>query len=283
MNKNKRPKIKIEELQISSLNPRYNNFLLGEKEIDKYGSLWNKMYLLGNEEPQIHTAANLMKLEGDFQDLIILLESLSEDGFNDKLDSVIALKNKEEEYIVIEGNRRVMALKFLRDKDFYIATINRLLNIVSKDMKVPTHNDSEEPEIYLNPENDEIIFTQNNADLIENRGLEITESFYDNLQKLNKKINSIYQKNKNKNPSEPLNFLDNVFEVELILYEQNKSFDFQNEKYTKKLTKLFLGDPLVPPVVKGNDLDINRLKTFGIHTHTILIIIIIGQKMIEWN
>lgn len=115
-------KYSIDSFFLSKSNPRYtliNN--LDDKSLLKF--IVNQNYDKDYDEKEVFN--QLLYQEGDFSDLLELLKSINEIGFNNDLDPIYVIKNenKSDHFIIAEGNRRLMCLKLISNifklPDFY--------------------------------------------------------------------------------------------------------------------------------------------------------------------
>ena len=115
-------KYSVDSFFLSKSNPRYtliNN--LDDKSLLKF--IVNQNYDKDYDEKEVFN--QLLYQEGDFSDLLELLKSINEIGFNNDLDPIYVIKNenKLDHFIIAEGNRRLMCLKLISNifklPDFY--------------------------------------------------------------------------------------------------------------------------------------------------------------------
>ncbi len=101
--------MKLDDIQLSNFNPRYSDIELGDGI--------EKLQQENNDYNEVDIAKNLFSYESHDPDKFIdLLESLSS-GFKKGIDKPIFIKsNIKGKMIVIEGNRRLLALKLLNSK-----------------------------------------------------------------------------------------------------------------------------------------------------------------------
>lgn len=97
--------IDIKNIYLSANNPRYT--LIDNFNIDLSKFITNNNYK--NEESNF---LNLLKSEGNFKELSRLLDSINKSGFNNKSEPIYLVEH-ESNYIVAEGNRRLMCLKLI--------------------------------------------------------------------------------------------------------------------------------------------------------------------------
>ncbi len=161
---------KINELLLMDLNPRYTDFLL----ID-----WNEIKEKGNSSMQADIAVKLLEYEEDFTSFKTLLKSLSK-GYNQDSDPVICIQDKKRKYIVVEGNRRILASKMLTDIDFSNLVVDKLKER-TKNIKFITNSDDDSEEVRENYTEalDSMISLINN--LRKNLKLRIDEEIYTQL------------------------------------------------------------------------------------------------------
>ena len=97
--------IDIKNIYLSANNPRYT--LIDNFDIDLTKFITNNNYK--NEKRNF---LNLLRSEGNFKELSRLLDSINKSGFNNKSEPIYLVKH-ESNYIVAEGNRRLMCLKLI--------------------------------------------------------------------------------------------------------------------------------------------------------------------------
>ncbi|ATZ20843.1 hypothetical protein [Mesoplasma coleopterae] len=92
------------EIRMLPSNPRYTVM----EEID-FKDLYFSKYSI------IETAKELLKYEGDFSELLDLIKAIKENGFISLNDNILLhLDNKQENYYVLEGNRRILAINLIK-------------------------------------------------------------------------------------------------------------------------------------------------------------------------
>ena len=99
-----RKKISIDKIKLSEKNLRYTIL----KSLDE--NLINKLKDLKKNQQQV--LEDLLNTEGNLSNLHNLLDSILNIGFETKTESIFLIENKNQ-YIVAEGNRRTMCLKFI--------------------------------------------------------------------------------------------------------------------------------------------------------------------------
>ncbi|MGL4343168.1 MAG: hypothetical protein ACRCRZ_01175 [Metamycoplasmataceae bacterium] len=123
--KEKNLKLKISDILLSPNNPRFT--LINSFDEDLISFLKeNKLNLEQNE-----ILIKLFSLEGDFFDFFTLLNSINSNGFNNSTEPIFIIENNNDKnYLVAEGNRRIMALKLIFDnfeipkyEDIYYQTL----------------------------------------------------------------------------------------------------------------------------------------------------------------
>lgn len=102
--------ISIDDILLSSNNPRFTlinsiddnliDFFKNEKDFENQNLIFNK----------------LLSSEGDFSDLIKLLNNILEFGFINSGEHIFLIQLTENKYVVAEGNRRMMCLKLILNK-----------------------------------------------------------------------------------------------------------------------------------------------------------------------
>lgn len=85
---------------LNSFNNDLNNFLITENIEKKQEKIFNKLLIS----------------EGNFDDLLRLLQNIHNNGFNNKTEPIYLIENNNKNYIVAEGNRRTMCLKLINDE-----------------------------------------------------------------------------------------------------------------------------------------------------------------------
>ncbi len=135
--------IYIEDIELCNNNPRWFN--LQEEYLDNQEKeLFIKKIIEGNKNESEEYAFNkLLSNEGDLNRLFSLMRSIEKFGYDGKDNKIYLLKkpNEEKKYIVVEGNRRILSLKFfLRIKkfpnlDFFINNEPIFLTLGSQDFE----------------------------------------------------------------------------------------------------------------------------------------------------
>ncbi len=97
--------VNINNVYLSANNPRYT--LINDFGINLIEFISNDNYR--NVEDNFK---NLLESEGDYKELSRLLSSISKNGFSN-IDEPLYLVKNESDYIVAEGNRRLMCLKLI--------------------------------------------------------------------------------------------------------------------------------------------------------------------------
>ncbi len=100
-------RIDFQNVYLSANNPRYTLIKNIDDDFNKFIS--NSKYKNVNENFN-----KLLCLEGDFNELSDLLESINLRGFDNSNEPIYLVKNNND-YIVAEGNRRIMCLKLIND------------------------------------------------------------------------------------------------------------------------------------------------------------------------
>lgn len=103
--KNENNDVNINNVYLSANNPRYT--LINDLDINLIEFINNNKYK--NTEDNFR---NLLNSEGDYNELSRLLNSINKNGFNNINEPIYLVKNKSD-YIVAEGNRRLMCLKLI--------------------------------------------------------------------------------------------------------------------------------------------------------------------------
>lgn len=107
---------KIEELQLLNLNPRYTDF----KKIN-----WNDLYKCGNLKNQDEIARELLFYEEEnHKDFITLLESIYKNGYDNRQDRIILMQTQNNSFLVLEGNRKILASKMIIDIEWSKKILN---------------------------------------------------------------------------------------------------------------------------------------------------------------
>lgn len=117
-------RLSIKDLKLFDLNPRYTDYL----EIK-----WDYIRETGNYKSQDEIALDLLKYEEDFNEFKTLLKSLFENGYQNDQDKLICLETKNSEYIILEGNRRILASKMIINPDWANTIFANLKNKISND------------------------------------------------------------------------------------------------------------------------------------------------------
>lgn len=99
--------ININNVNLSFNNPRFT--VLPKLDMDIIEFIQKK----SNIENEI--IFKLFFCEGNLNDLIKLLESINDNGFDNKVDPIMLTKNEKNEYFVAEGNRRILCLKLINN------------------------------------------------------------------------------------------------------------------------------------------------------------------------
>ncbi len=110
---------KIVELKLFDMNPRYTDFV----DID-----WEKIQQYGNEKTEDEIAIKLLSYEEDFTNFLTLLESLKS-GFDQGQDQIICVETVKGDFIVVEGNRRTLAVKMLLNPNWAIDIIENFSGV----------------------------------------------------------------------------------------------------------------------------------------------------------
>ena len=109
INRKDRNSIKpIDSFYLSKTNPRYT--LIDNINIDLA-----KFIIQGNGEDynEKNVFSELLEKEGDFSDLVNLLNSIYEKGFTNYTEPLYVVAKNDNHYVVAEGNRRLMCLKLI--------------------------------------------------------------------------------------------------------------------------------------------------------------------------
>lgn len=126
MKKQSKTKIlKVKELKLFDFNPRYTDFLTIK---------WEEIRKNGNYKNQDEIALDLLKYEEDFSEFKTLLKSLFENGYQNDQDKLICLETNNNDYIVLEGNRRILASKMITNIDWANMIFKRLKNLISDEL-----------------------------------------------------------------------------------------------------------------------------------------------------
>lgn len=108
--------IDIKNIYLSANNPRYT--LIDNFDIDLTEFIKNNNY-----KDEKRNFLYLLESEGNFKELSRLLDSINKSGFNN-ISEPIYLVQDESNYIVAEGNRRLMCLKLINDDFEFPETCN---------------------------------------------------------------------------------------------------------------------------------------------------------------
>lgn len=98
--------VKIEQIYLAKNNPRYTLIKINENLKDFISQDTEGDY----DEKEIFSS--LLSQEGDYSDLLKLLNSIYENDFTNKYDPIYLIKTKQK-FVVAEGNRRIMCLKLI--------------------------------------------------------------------------------------------------------------------------------------------------------------------------
>ena len=100
-------KIDLDNIQLSSVNPRYTTISSIKTNLIDVLKKSNTSY----DEKKV--VIDLLSREGTFKDLKSLLSSIQYLGFDEDLEPIFVIDNGSGKVIVGEGNRRIMSLKLL--------------------------------------------------------------------------------------------------------------------------------------------------------------------------
>lgn len=207
----------IDNLKLIDVNPRFTNY----KDIN-----WKFLAKNGNKISQKEIALEILSYEEDFSSFITLLKSLS-GGFRNDQDRLICLKhstkNNYEEFLVLEGNRRVLASKMIKDKSF---SQNLLISLIEKQDK-RTFNTLEQD----NFDDEDIIYDQITEDLI-------IKSKNSSIKNLYQTLIDIWEQADIESTIETFNT------IEIVLYELE---DLQFEETIKKIWSAIFGRSVSAP------------------------------------
>ncbi|QRN65348.1 hypothetical protein [Mycoplasma phage MGyu-2021a] len=113
--------IQIEKIHLANWNPRFNNInKMNYDFVDKFTKM-DKNYSL---ETEINIIAEL--LNDDYNSFLELFQSISKKCYLPLHNHLYLIKNKEN-YIVIDGNRRVACIKLLKNYQKYYEYIDKYL------------------------------------------------------------------------------------------------------------------------------------------------------------
>lgn len=125
--------IDLDDIIFSKNNPRFT--LVKSFEENLISFLASK-----KEDNQKKIFKKLLLLEGDFQDLKRLLENIRNIGFDNSIDPLYLIKDKENNiYTVAEGNRRLMCLKLIFGK-FKFYDFTEIIDYISTYSNISTEN-----------------------------------------------------------------------------------------------------------------------------------------------
>lgn len=144
---NKNNKIFLNDILLSSNNPRYT--LINNAYINLIDFLKKEK----DEKNQQEIFIKLLKNEGNFNDLIRLLNNIYNFEFNNLWEPIYLIQN-ENKYIVAEGNRRIMTLNLILN-NFHLPDFDKLniyeYSSYSNNIDEKIHkNDYEEYDNFLN-------------------------------------------------------------------------------------------------------------------------------------
>lgn len=224
--------VSLNKLELLDYNPRYNDILKIE---------WNKIREKGSSMLEIDIALEILKYEDDFSSFKTLLKSIS-NGYNDGMDIIICMQTPKNKYVVIEGNRRLLALKMLADEKWAKNVLDSLKSFYTDDDET------------LGSESDEDVFEAN----FETKNI-ISE------------INSLYNFliNINIEKGHPISF-DLKITIQNIIYE-NKKF---SEDEIRLLLDMILSRSVSAPGGKlkwprfqtlANTLNVYKLNYSNLH------------------
>lgn len=111
LNLNLKDNLNIDNIFLSSNNPRYT--LLNNLEENLFDFFKNNQSY--DFKMQEHTFLELLRSEGNFDDLKKLLDSINKRGFKNQRENIFLIKD-DKKFIVAEGNRRIMILKLLTER-----------------------------------------------------------------------------------------------------------------------------------------------------------------------
>lgn len=138
---NKTNAISINNIYLSACNPRYTL-------IDNVNVNLIEFINGSNDKSQDSIYNDLLRAEGDFNELSSLLNNIDKNGFNNINEPIYLIEKKDDlgNYVVAEGNRRIMCLKLINN-DFQLPS------------EPPTKNESKYSNSltdYSNDDDDEI-------------------------------------------------------------------------------------------------------------------------------
>lgn len=153
----------LDDLLLSKNNPRFTMINSFNDDLAEF--------IKGKASPslkQLDIFKKLIYSEGDLSDLRRLIENIDRHGFNNQVEHIILVQDIDNsKFVVAEGNRRVMCLKILFDKNF---TLPKLDSFEMNLYNYPDEN-SEKIDDILEEEEDElkiIMKIRKNYSLIEN-------------------------------------------------------------------------------------------------------------------
>lgn len=190
--------IDINNIFLSSNNPRYT--LLNNLEENLFDFFKNKQNY--DLEMQEQTFLDLLRSEGNFDDLKKLLDSICEHGFKNQGENILLIKD-DNKFIVAEGNRRVMILKLLTEK-----------------INLPDYNDKIFGKNHYSNENSNADENEESYNLKTIKEKEKDKSNYEDCIKFIKQIKE--------------NYKDSIFEIYYRIIEN--SSELWDEIYNKHLT-----------------------------------------------
>lgn len=100
--------IDLAKVLLSEHNPRFTMLNSFDNDLSKFLITEN----IENKQEKIFN--KLLISEGNFDDLLRLLQNIDNNGFNNKIEPIYLIENNNN-YIVAEGNRRTMCLKLIND------------------------------------------------------------------------------------------------------------------------------------------------------------------------
>lgn len=148
---NKEEEINIDNIYLSPNNPRYTS-------LEKIDMNLFDLIISESDLSQEKVMLELLQYEGDFKDFLELIESIRNIGFQNKNDKIILLKNNNGEYVCAEGNRRILALKFICGSSIFPTNFLDSNDLIIDNIENPYFdNDSERNVRFLRSKNIELI------------------------------------------------------------------------------------------------------------------------------
>ncbi|MDE5767104.1 MAG: hypothetical protein K2H56_01000, partial [Malacoplasma sp.] len=188
--------IKLNNVFLSKNNPRFT--LINSFQDNLLDFIKNKEY----KNSQQKVFEKILFSEGDFSDLYNLLKSIKNNGFDNKSDEIFLIRDYEN-FVVAEGNRRMMCLKIL-DNVLKIPEFSLI--------KEKTKNYENENSEYIN------VYENENKEINDEN---IDDKTKENYSKCEKIIEEIKKEYKNKEIKVYVKIVDNQEDLWRYIYEKH--------------------------------------------------------------